>query len=144
MRRATLSRFQQALTATTGGSYDQAEVRGFDVACVPKAKLFSRNKGPRLLGRFVSLVDAAAVAEAWAHAGKWSVPAGDEVCVLLMGSGMAPARELADAIHDQRRRPARGARVTLIPIDARNWDAHMPTDAPAVAKNLLARLRAGG
>ena len=144
VRRAALSRFQQALTATTGGGYDQAQVRGFDVACVPKARLFGRNKGARLLGRFVSVVDAAAVADAWAHACKWNVPEGDEVCVMLMGSGMAPARELADAIHDLRRRPGRGARVTLIPIDARNWDAHMPTDAPTVAKNLLARLRAGG
>jgi len=33
--------------------------------------------------------------------------------------------------------------LTLIPVDARDWDAHMPTDAPPVAKTLLARLRSG-
>mgnify|MGYP003906971261 CR=1 FL=1 len=33
--------------------------------------------------------------------------------------------------------------LTLIPVDARNWEAHMPLDAPAIAKTLLARLRTG-
>ena len=50
--------------------------------------------------------------------------------------------ELARAIAEQRRRP-RGTRLTLIPVDARNWEAHMPLDAPGIAKTLLARLRTG-
>ena len=33
--------------------------------------------------------------------------------------------------------------LTLIPVDAGNWEAHMPLDAPAIAKTLLARLRTG-
>jgi hypothetical protein len=32
----------------------------------------------------------------------------------------------------------------LIPVDARNWSAHVPFDAPAAVKGLLARLRSGG
>lgn len=142
VRKATIARFKQALS-TMGGGYDESEVRGFDIARVPKAKLFGRGKGPRLLGRFVSLVDGDAVADAWVQAGKWSVPSNEEICVFLMGPGMAPSRELAEAIARQRRGPARGAKVTLIPVDARNWDAHMPTDAPDVAKDLLAKLRGG-
>jgi curved DNA-binding protein CbpA len=141
VRTATISRFRHAL-ARADPDYDEAKARGFDTAWVPKPKLFTRGKGPRLLGQCVSRVDGAAVAEAWMRAGKWSEgnPANDEICVFLMGSSMAPAGELAKAIAEQRRR-ARGRRITLIPIDARNWDAHVPTDAPTVAKNLLAKLR---
>lgn len=141
VRKATMNRFRQACTQVAGSGYDDSKVPGFDVACVPKAKLFGRNKGPRLLGRYVARVDAAAVADAWGEAGKWHVPAGEAICIILMGSTMAPPRELADAIAEQRRRPSRGAKVTLIPVDASVWQAHMPTDAPAVAKDLLARLR---
>jgi hypothetical protein len=43
----------------------------------------------------------------------------------------------------EQRRKQRGTRLTLIPVDARNWDAHMPVDAPGIAKTLLARLRTG-
>ena len=65
----------------------------------------------------------------------------DEVCVLLMGAALAPAGELARAIAEQRAQVAQATRLTLIPVDARNWDAHMPLDAPAIAKTLLARLK---
>jgi curved DNA-binding protein CbpA len=136
MRKATLSRFRTAMTAV--GGYDETQLRGFEVAFVPKSKFLSKNKNPRLLGRFLSRVDGAAVAETWADAGKWT---NDEVCVLLLGSSLAPARELATAIAEQRKKSR--SKVTLIPVDARDWAAHIPTDAPDVAKNLLARLKRG-
>jgi curved DNA-binding protein CbpA len=140
VRKATLSRVQAALEAVSGGSYDQATVRGFDLACTPKSKLFGRNKNPRLLMRFVSQVDAPAIADTWTQALKWAGK--EEVCVCLIGSGMASARELATSIHEQMRK-APTARVTLIPVDSRDWQAHMPVDAPAIAKTLLTRLRTG-
>ena len=90
-----------------------------------------------MLGGGITALDFAFVA------GKWANPSNEEICVFLMGSGMAPQRELAEAIAKQRRGPSRGGKVILIPIDARDWDAHLPTDAPAVAKNLLAKLRGG-
>jgi hypothetical protein len=31
--------------------------------------------------------------------------------------------------------------VTLIPVDARVWNAHMPLEAPVIAKTLAARLK---
>jgi curved DNA-binding protein CbpA len=143
VRTATISRFRHAL-ARADPHYDEAKARGFDIAWVPKPKLFGRGKGkgPRLLGQCVPRVDGAAVADAWMRAGKWgeAEPGNDEICVFLMGSSMAPPEELAKQIAQQRRK-TRGRRITLIPIDARNWDAHVPTDAPIVAKNLLARLR---
>jgi curved DNA-binding protein CbpA len=143
VRKATMSRLRQALEAV-GGGYDESQVSGFDLACVPKSKLFARNKNPRLLGRFISRLDREAVADAWKEAAKWGVAGGEEVCVLLMGTSLAPAGELAGEIADQRRKqPRKGGKLTLIPIDARVWDAHMPFDAPAVAKTLLARLKTG-
>jgi curved DNA-binding protein CbpA len=136
LKKATLSRVRTAVTAV--GGYDESQVRGFEIAFVPKSKFLSKNKNPRLLGRFMSKVDGAAVAETWNEAGKWT---NEDVCVLLLGSSLAPARELATAIQEQRRRKA--GNVTLIPVDARDWAAHIPTDAPDVAKNLLARLKGG-
>jgi curved DNA-binding protein CbpA len=142
VRKATMTRLRQALEAV-GGGYDESPVPGFDIACVPKSKLFARNKNPRLLGRFISRLDREAVADAWQEAAKWGVPAGDDVCVLLMGTSLAPARELAAEISDQRRKQRKGGKLTLIPVDASVWDAHMPFDAPEVAKTLLARLKSG-
>jgi curved DNA-binding protein CbpA len=138
--KAAIGRFRQALAAV-GGSYEESPVRGFDVACVPKSKLFGGGKRPRLLGRFVTRVDGAAVAEAWTQAAKWGATSGDEICVFLTGTSLAPARELADAIAEQRRRTR--SKVTLIPVDARDWQAHMPTDAPDLAKTILTRLKSG-
>jgi hypothetical protein len=136
LRKATLNRFQHAVDAV--GDYDHASLRGFDVALIPKAKMFGRNKNPRLLGRYVSMVDGPAVADAWVQAGKWS---GDETCVFLLGTALASASELAGAIAEQRKRTR--ARVTLIPVDARDWGSYVPNDAPEIAKSLLARLKRG-
>jgi hypothetical protein len=132
---------RQALVAI-GGAYDESRLRGFDLALVPKSKLFGRSKNPRLLARFVSTLDREAVADAWTQAAKWGDTKSDEVCVLLLGTALAPAGELAGEIHEQRRK-SRGAKLTLIPVDARVWDAHMPLDAPAIAKTLIARLKSG-
>lgn len=142
VRKATIGRFRQALDAI-GAGYEQADVSGFDAAFAPKAKLFVRGKGPRLLARFVSSVDPQTVGEALAQAGRSNLSSNEDVCVFLIGSDLAPARQLAQAIADGRRRPGKGGRVVLIPVDARNWDAHMPIEAPAIAKTLLARLRTG-
>src|SRR4051794_12178025 len=141
VRRATVTRLRQALDAV-GAEYESSELRGFDVALLPKKKMFGSNKNPKLLGRFVSQLDRAAVAEAWMQASKWVDPKSDDVCVLLLGTALAPAGELAGEIAEQRRK-SRGARLTLIPVDARIWNAHMPLDAPAIAKTLLARLKSG-
>jgi curved DNA-binding protein CbpA len=141
VRKATLARLRQALQAVAGG-YDESQVRGFDIALVPKKPLFGRSKHPRLLGRFVSELDREAVADAWLQAVKWGDTKTDEVCVLLMGNALASAGELAGEIADQRRK-SRAAKVTVIPVDARVWEAHMPLDAPVIAKALVSRLKSG-
>jgi curved DNA-binding protein CbpA len=141
VRKATMGRLRTALEAV--GGYDESAARGFDIALVPKKKLFSSTRNPRLLGRFVGTVDRDAVADTWAQAAKWA--GGDEACVLLMGTSLAPAGDLATEIGDQRRKHGRagGGTLVLIPVDARDWEARMPLDAPPVAKTLLARLKSG-
>ena len=92
-------------------------------------------------GMLVAKVDAEAVAETWGDAGRWAPGAAGEVCVFLMGGSLAEPRELARAIAEQRRKTR--ANLTLIPVDARNWDAHIPVDAPEVARNVVERLKRG-
>jgi curved DNA-binding protein CbpA len=141
VRKATISRVRQALDAVNAG-YDPSALRGFDLALIPKRKLFARSDNPRLLVQFVPQLDREAVAAAWGQASNWGDTKTDAVCVLLLGTALATAGELAREIADQRRR-SRTAKVTLIPVDAGAWDAHMPLDAPAIAKTLLARLKSG-
>jgi curved DNA-binding protein CbpA len=141
VRRASVDKIRQAL-ALVESDYTETKVRGFDIAMMPKAKLFGGGKRPRVLGRFIEPVDATAVADAWSMAAKWISSSHEEICVLLLGSPVAPPRELADAIAEQRRLH-RTAKLTIIPIDVRTWDAHIPVDAPGVCKDLLMRLKAG-
>jgi hypothetical protein len=62
--------------------------------------------------------------------------------VFLMGPVVAPAGELAAAIADQRGRPMpAGGKLYMVPVDTRNWHAHVPTDAPPVVKSLVTRLK---
>jgi hypothetical protein len=144
VRKATLERFRQAFLQSTALDYDDVRVTWFDEAWVPKKSRFARSGRPRLLVRVVRTLDAAAVIEAWERASSWNVPLGEEICVILMGTNVAPPRELADVIAVQRRKPTRGGHVTLIPVDVNLWRAHIPTDAPEVAKELLTRLNSGG
>jgi curved DNA-binding protein CbpA len=141
VRKAAMGRLRQALEAV-GGGYEETQVRGFDLALVPKKTMFGRSKNPKLLARFVSQLDREAIADAWAQALKAGDSKNDEVCVLLMGTVVSPAGELAGEIASQRRK-SRGARLTLIPVDAQVWHAHMPLDAPPIAKTLLTRLKSG-
>jgi len=141
VRKVTVERIRQAL-ALAGTDYNETPIRGFDIALVPKPKMFGGAELPRLLARFIEPVDGAAVADAWSLAVKAIPSVKDAVCVLLLGSSLAPQRELAEAIAAQRR-ANRAAKVTLIPIDVRTWDAHMPLDAPVVCRDLLTRLKAG-
>ena len=45
-------------------------------------------------------------------------------------------------IAEQRKKPMpAGGTLTLVPVNTRNWNAHVPNDAPAVVKSLLTRLK---
>jgi hypothetical protein len=141
MRRAAVARFQTAI-AGEFGSYEQVKLAGFEVAALPTAKFWSLRLPPRVLGKVVGLVDAGAVAEAWTLAAKMKKDVQRDLCVFLMGPALAPAGELAVAITEQRKKPLNvGGKLVLIPVSTKDWNAHVPTDAPDACKSLLARLK---
>jgi len=141
-KKTMLDRVRDAVEQTTTGSYEPANVRGFDGAWLPKSRFFGRKTGPRLLVRIVAVADAGAVADAWVAASAFAANTGDDTCVILMASSVAAAAELAHAIAEQRGRPGNGTHLTLIPMDVQSWGAHVPTDAPQVARDILEALRA--
>ena len=126
VRKAGVSRLRDAVAAVAGGT--PVSIVGFDVAFDVKGKggLFKKAEAPlRLLARFVPEVDAAAVAACWPLAVK-AAKGTDPVCLLLLGNGgMAPARDLAVAIAEQRRK-SRAPGPVLIPVDVRDWEALFP------------------
>jgi hypothetical protein len=137
VRKATLGRFRTALTAEVG-ALEELPSRGFDLDFTVKAKkLFSRKTRQRYAVKVVASVDKIAVQEAWSAAQKAATP----ICVFLMGSRLAPANELAEVIADLRKRTRAGTGISVIPIDVRDWSAHIPANAPSSCKNVLQRLR---
>jgi len=141
VRRATVLRFRHALEVEFG-PHDQSTVSGFDVACAPsKTGLFAKHP-PRVLGRIVPQVDAAAIAETWGMAARSTSGRPRDICVFVIGPIVASAGELAAAIKKERAKPgAVGGKVVVIPVNSRSWHAHIPTDAPPVVKSLVERLK---
>jgi curved DNA-binding protein CbpA len=142
MRRATVARFQTAITGEFG-SYEEVRLPGFEIAALPTAKFWSLRLPPRVLGKFVSLVDGNAVADAWTAASKMKKDVQRDLCVFLMGPALASPTELAVAITEQRKKAVNvGGKLVLIPVSTKDWSAHVPTDAPDACKSILARLKA--
>jgi hypothetical protein len=141
VKKASLSRLKDAIDEVLDHP-EPSHVSGFDVAVTskPKRGLFKKaDEAIRLLVKFVALVDPEAIADVWLSAMKGKVP--DAVlCVLLVGPGLAPARDLATAISEQRRR-ARNAGPVLVPVDVRDWEALFPPDTPAPVRSLIKRLK---
>ena len=137
VKQATLGRVRHVVAAEHG-DVTELRAKGLDFFCSVKSKkLFGRGGVTRLAVRLVPVVDRMAVQDAWALAQK----AGGQMCVLLMGSGMASARELGDAITDMRKKSRADGGISIIPVDLRDWSAHIPEDAPHNCKNILLRLR---
>ena len=142
MRRATLSKVKDAVGSVLEAQSTPAA--GFDAAFVikPKKGLFRKPEpGVRLLVKVVPCVDADAVAEIWQPALKATLPETIPT-LLLMGSSVASAKELATAVTEQRRR-ARGAGPVLVPVDVRDWEALFPPETPAAVRSVIQRLRSG-
>jgi hypothetical protein len=137
VRKATLGRLRQVLAAEYG-KVTEVTTRGFDFDCTARPKkLFSRGGAQRFVVKFVPRVDRAEVQDVWAAAEK----AGGGMCVFLMGNGLAPSKELAEAISDMRKKSRGAGGVSLIPVDVRDWSAYVPADAPEAGKSLLQKLR---
>lgn len=139
--KAAVARFRAVLEGEFG-RYEAPQLAGFQVTCVPKPAFFSMKFPPRVFGRVVPVVDAAAVAEAWSLAARTPRDKQRDLCVFLMGPSVAQPGELAVAISEERRKPMpAGGKLFLIPMNTRTWAAHVPADAPPVVKSLLTRLK---
>ena len=142
VRRAALAKIRDAVAEVFAGA-DEATIPGFDIAMVSRARkgLFRKaDAGVCLLVKFVARVDAESIAAAWPAALKAGAFASD--CVLMLaGADMAPARELADAVTELRRK-ARKANAVLVPVDVRDWEALFPPDTPTAVRAVIQRLRA--
>ena len=141
IQRATVQRFRTALTGEFR-SWEEFPLSGFQVTCTPKAAFWTLKLPPRVLGRFVPEVNGAAVTETWNMAARIPKDTQRELCVIfLMGPAIAAAGELATAINEVRRKPT-ATKLLMVPVNTRNWNGHVPTDAPELVKSLLTRLKA--
>ena len=142
VRRAAISKIREAIEDVLATAEPFASP-GFDIALVtrPKKGLFKKaEERICLLVRFVAFVDEAAVVQFWPSASKVKAP-GAEVCVLmLVGPGMSPARDLAAALTEQRRR-LRSSGPVLVPVEVRDWEALFPPEAPGAVRALIQRLK---
>ncbi len=142
VRRVAISKIREAIEQGFG-PFDPLTAPGFDVAVVTRSKkgLFRKAEdGVCLLVKFVPVVDSEAVAAVWPGASRVSAPGGAVSVVLLLGSGVAPAKDLAAAVSGQRRK-SRGAGPLLVPVDVRDWEALFPPETPAAVRSLLHRLK---
>jgi hypothetical protein len=91
----------------------------------------------------VPVVDGTAIQEVWPLAMK-AVRPDCGVCLLVLGPGLAPSRELASTIAEQRRRirPGQGVPV-VVPVDTRDWTPLLPPETPSGVRKLLERLKLG-
>lgn len=141
VRRAVSARLT-AVVVAMGGT--MVNVPGFDWVFVLKgARALFRRAEPsvRAAVRIVPVVDAGAVESAWPSAVR--VAAADEtMCLMLLGSGLSPARDLSFAITELRKKTRRTSPI-VIPVDVRDWEALVPADTPASMRVLLDRLRRG-
>jgi hypothetical protein len=142
VKRATISKLRQAMGEVFGGA-EPLTAPGFDLAIVtrPKKSLFRKAEEPIcLVVKFVATVDAAAIEDVWVPASRLRAPGAAACVLLLVGQGLAPARDLAGAVGEQRRRN-RGAGPVLVPVDVRDWEALFPPETPGSVRSLLQRLK---
>ena len=142
VRRATLSKIRAAIDDVLGNS-QPLTAPGFDIALVtrPKKSLFKKaEESVCLLLKFVAQVDPQAVIDVWPAAAKVKAVGATGCVLMLIGPGLAPAKDLAAAISEQRRK-ARGQGPVLVPVDVRDWEALFPPDTPGAVRALIQHLK---
>lgn len=144
VKKAAMAKLRQAAHQALG-MCEILPATGFELAWRPVPRQFWRTPSRWILARFVSHVDAEAIVSGWTTAERVQQDSGAHVvCVILLGTVLAPAGELARALTDRRRArmPAsRRKRITVVPVDMRDWSAHLPRDAPRAVRSLVSRLQ---
>ncbi len=140
IKRAALARlghlFDESFTAS-----ERPPAPGFDLSCLLKPHLLDRSR-PWLLAKFVPRLDARVVHDICAQAVRANAVQKAEVSVFVLAGEVASQRELASAIAANRRLADPGRRITIIPVDVRDWRAWITKEADPAVKSLAARLRA--
>src|SRR5687768_10349487 len=142
VKRATLSKIREAIDDVLGNA-QTLPTPGFEISLVtkPKKGLFKKaEESVCLLIRFVPLVDPQAIIDVWPVALKVKAGAAAGCVVMLIGSGMAPAKDLASTISELRR-TSRGQGPVIVPVDVRDWEALFPPDTPGPVRSLIQRLK---
>jgi hypothetical protein len=141
LKRAALSRLSRLFGQAFSASECPA-VADFDLSCLSKPHLFGRSRSrPWLLAKFVSRLDGAVVHEVWAQAVRANAVHKAEVFVFVLTGDLAPQQELAAAIAANRQLADPGRRITIVPVDVRDWRAWIPKNAHPAVKSLAARLK---
>lgn len=144
VKRAAAMKLRQAAQQALGPCEVPAAA-GFELAWRPTRRRLWRAPSRWILARFVTRVDAEAVVTSWTTAERMRQETGGHaVCVMLLGSVVAPAAELVRAVAERRRAIPLGSRrrrVTVVAVDMRDWSAHVPHDAPRAVKALVSRLQ---
>jgi len=143
VRREALRRMRHAI-AEAISSIETLGLVGFELsyACRTRRSLFKKN-APDLyvLTHYVPKVDAQVIAEAWPLAAQFAIRPEATVCVFLLGPGVSPRAELSAAISAQRKQMKPRGPVVFVPLEAHDWDAHMPANAPPAVKAVIQELR---
>jgi len=143
-RKAAIDRIRDVIQALTG-TLEPSLDGGFDAAFVlrPRRSLFQKPEPPvHLRVKVVAEVDAAAIAAVWPLATR--ITSADVTpCVLVCGTDLAPSRDLAAAIAGQRRKNRQTAGPVVIPVDTRDWEALIPSEAPSLVRKLIEGLKLG-
>jgi hypothetical protein len=144
VRKATLGRMREAVHAVFGESA-QVAAAGFDAAFAIGARrgLFRKaDADVMLLVKMVPEVNGEAIEEAWPLALKLPKTT-SAVCLMLLGSGVSPSRDLSAAVAQMRRR-TRNIGPVVIPVDVRDWEALFPVEAPSACRSVIERLKQAG
>jgi hypothetical protein len=140
LKRAILARADELMRQALPDS-ERVAANGFDLGYFSKPpRLFGPTR-PWMLARFLPRLDNRVLQEVWTQACRASAARKVPVCVFLLAGDLAPERDLADVISAIRPRGGRQEKVTLVPVDVRDWRAWVPHDADPAVRSLAQRFR---
>ncbi|HVL66676.1 MAG TPA: J domain-containing protein [Vicinamibacterales bacterium] len=141
VRRAVIAKLTEACTRVGGAAVAEG---AFDAVydITPRRSLFRKAEPPvRLAAKVVSQVDSESLAASWTDASRMA-SRGQTVCLMLLGSTLAPAKDLSATVSELRRKTRHDPPI-VIPVDIRDWEALVPPQTPPLVRALLERLQRG-
>jgi hypothetical protein len=141
VKRAALCRMAQLFDQAFPAS-ERMATSDFDLGCLAKSHRFGRaGSRPWLLAKFVSRLDREAVHEVWAQAVRANAVRKADVSVFVLAADVAAQSEIAAAVASNRQLADPGRRITIVPIDVRDWRVWIPTNAHPAVRTIARRLQ---